>query len=540
MSLLLCGCDRGGNGAPPAGFESGTIVAGKPAIKEDPFAGTNVLRIQIDVSEEAYNELRRTGWGGGQSRPTVKATVREGGGVFTNVAIHLKGTAGSFQPVDGDPGLTLNFEKFALGQTFHGLHKISLNNSIQDPSYLTEKVCRELFMAAGVPVPRSGHARVWLNGRDLGIHVLVEGYNKQFLKRYFKNTQGNLYDGGFVQDLTGDLTVNSGENPKDRSGLDALIAAAGEKDRDKIMAGLEKTVDVDRFLSLMAMDVLLVDWDGYPMNRNNYRVFHDLDAHRMVFFPHGMDQMFGVVRRTPDCPILPQMHGMVARALLKTPEGRRRYLARLTEFYTNVFHVEATLRRVDELAAVVRPAVAEANPGFGQYYDSQVEMLKARIVQRDQSLRRQIASVNAAPNTEPNILAQLTGWEPAGQTDGARFQEKLKYDGTSVLYIGANRGETTASWRTFVPLQPGRYRFEGRVMPRSFHATGADAEAGVRLRTSTGVASRSLAGGSNWQRLSCPFVAPADGKEIEFVCELRGGQGEAYFDLESLQVVPER
>src|SRR5262245_60903186 len=156
----------------------------KKGPEEGLFAGTNVLRIQIEIPPKGMAMLRNTAWGNGQQRPTARATVREGGKVYTNVAIHLKGAAGRFRPLDDKHGFTLNFEKFATGQSFHGLHKLSLNNSVQDPSFLAEKICRELFEAAGVPVPRASHAKLALNGRDLGLYVLTEGFNKQFLKRY--------------------------------------------------------------------------------------------------------------------------------------------------------------------------------------------------------------------------------------------------------------------------------------------------------------------------------------------------------------------
>ena len=115
-------------------------------------------------------------------RPSVRATVREGELVWTNVSLHLKGAAGSFRSVDDKPALTLNFDKFPDGQRFHGLQKISLNNSVQDASYVHEKICRDLFRAAGMPVPRTDYATVELNGRRLGLFVLVEGWNKQFLR----------------------------------------------------------------------------------------------------------------------------------------------------------------------------------------------------------------------------------------------------------------------------------------------------------------------------------------------------------------------
>ena len=192
---------------------------------------SDVPRIRIEISRRGMDTLRQYQWAwGGNSweRTNVLATVREGDAVYRNVAIHLKGGAGSFRSVDQKPALTLTFDKVDGAQRFHGLKKIHLNNSVQDPSYLSEQLSRELFEAAGVPVPRASHAVVELNGRALGLYVMVEGWNKQFLKRHFQNTKGNLYDGGFAKDITYPLEVNSGDNPNDRSALDALVQAAQE------------------------------------------------------------------------------------------------------------------------------------------------------------------------------------------------------------------------------------------------------------------------------------------------------------------------
>jgi spore coat protein H len=357
----------------------------------------SVPRIQVFISAAGINALRVSGWGNGQQRPVVKATVREGGLVYTNVAVHLKGSMGSFRPIDDNPGLTLNFSKFALGQTFHGLHKCSLNNSVQDHSFLSEIICRELFDAAGVPAPRAGLATLSLNGRYFGVRVLVEGANKQFLKRYFNDAKGNLYDGGFCQDITGSLAVNSGDNPEVHTGLRALVAALREPDPAKRWDRLNQTLDMDRFISFIAMEILECHWDGYAMNINNWRIFHDLSSNRMVFIPHGMDQMFGIRRANPNYPILPlPMRGWVARVVLSNPEGRRLYLERVSRLYHQVFKVDAILARVDDLAASIRPVIAQTNPQGALYHDESVRRLKERIVQRDQSLRRQLRNLGLA------------------------------------------------------------------------------------------------------------------------------------------------
>src|ERR1043166_5638057 len=326
---------------------------------EDLFTDRALPRLRVEISPEGMATLRSYEWewgGNSWARTNVLGTVREGTEVYTNVALHLKGGAGSFRSVDQKPALTLNFDKFAPGQRFHGLQKIHLNNSVQDPSYLCEQISRELFLAAGVPVPRATHATLDLNGRSLGLYVLVEGWNKQFLKRHFQNTKGNLWDGGFAKEITTRLEVNSGDHPEDRSALDALIQAAQEPDPVKRIGDLQRTLDLDRFLTFIALEVMLAHWDGYALNRNNYRVFHDLDSGRVVFLPHGLDQMFGVWRAKPESSITPQLRGLVAKAVVQTPEGRRRFLVRMSELATNVFKVETMTRRLDELEAKVRPA----------------------------------------------------------------------------------------------------------------------------------------------------------------------------------------
>ncbi len=92
---------------------------------------------------------------------------------------------------------------------------------------------------------------------------------------------------------------------------------------------------MDHFVAFMAMEVMLGHRDGYCLARNNYRVYHDLDSGKMVFFPHGMDQLFG----NPDAPWQPHMAGLVAKAVMETTEGNRRYRASFASLLTNIFRV---------------------------------------------------------------------------------------------------------------------------------------------------------------------------------------------------------
>src|SRR5580765_3537767 len=344
----------------------GRLSAAEPSnprqTPDELFTNDLVPRLRIEISPEGMAILRGYEWDktvNGQDRSNVLATIREGDTVYTNVAIHLKGGLGSFRPVDDKPALTLSFDKFSSGQRFHGLQKVYLNNSVQDPSYLSEKICREMFLAAGLPAPRAGHAMVQLNRRNLGLYVLLEGWDKRFLKQHFNDARGNLYDGGYGNEVTNRLDINSGDFPNDRSRLELLAKASEDPDLGKRLARMGEALDVDRFLTFVAMEIMLAHWDGYTMNRNNFRIFHDLSSNRLVFLPHGMDQMFGIFRSTPASTITPHMKSLVSRAVLEVPEGRRRYLERMSQLLTNVYHAEDLSRRVQQLAAPLRPALAD-------------------------------------------------------------------------------------------------------------------------------------------------------------------------------------
>ncbi len=265
-----------------AAFCAGSLWAAAPAgvasdkADEPIFQGSIPIRIAIEIPEEGMQQLRNSQSGfqrrrNPQVRPQVKARVVEGDRIYTNVAVQVKGTS-SFRPVDSMPSLTLNFNKFTSNQAFHGLTKIYLNNSAQDPTLLHEKFARELFAAAGVPVPRSDHSFVTLNGRRLGLYVLVEGYSQQFLQRYFKRTDGNLYDQPVLTDIDGPLEVSSGANPTNHTALRKLLAATREPDPEERFRALEGVLDMDRFLSMVAVETILCHSDSYSMSRNNDRV----------------------------------------------------------------------------------------------------------------------------------------------------------------------------------------------------------------------------------------------------------------------------
>jgi spore coat protein H len=492
----------------------------------DLFTTGVIPRLRIELEPGALQSLRK------DPREFVAAKVSEASAVYPKVGVHLKGSTGSFRPIDDKPGLTLDFCRFEEGQKFHGLRRIYLNNSVEDPSFANEKLASELFQAAGVPAPRVTRAMLVLNGRNLGLYVLKEGFTEDFLACHFKRVGGELYEPDEGHDVDQRLKRNSVLAPvENRVAVEALATAVAEPDPARRWQRLEAVLDTDRFIAFMAMEVMLGHRDGYCLSRNNFRVYHDLDTGKVVFFPHGMDQLLG----TADLPWRPTLAGLVAQGIMATSEGRERYAAMFGSLFTNVFKAAALTNRVDQLATELRPVLS------GSEWDrlrNEVTMVKGRIVQRQLSLQSQLARPPLRLIEHQSGAAHLDGWLIAEAPTKGRMDQVNGPGNVPSLRIVAG-AETLASWRAKSLIGRGRYRFEGRAcvagvqpLPHGQHQ-GAGLRVGGKTRQKD-----SLTGDSAWKMLIMEFQVEQATEEIEFICELCARAGEAWFDLDSLKVVP--
>lgn len=351
------------------------------------FADTKTVpRFVISPDKATMDKLRR------DPRKYVPVPVTIDGEEYKDVAMHLKAGAGSFRPVDDRPALTLNFDKYVEKQRFHGLDKLHLNNSVQDPAWMTEIVCGDMFLAAGVPTARGTHAIVELAGKSRGLYVLKEGYNRSFTKRHFRDPDGNLYDGGFCTDINSPLARNAGREEKpEHADLKALVEACQERDIAKRKERVEKLLDLDRFITLAALEAMCWHWDGYCLKPNNYRVYHEPTLDKIIIIPHGMDQMFGVPGGDTNGPISAPSAGLVARAVFEVPEWRKRYYERVAELRKTVFQPDKLNRRIDELTEKLMPVLKEVDRGLAREFPNRVKQLKELIRRRTESIDRQLA-----------------------------------------------------------------------------------------------------------------------------------------------------
>jgi hypothetical protein len=487
-------------------------------------SGPAVHRIRIVLGPDGTAALRS------DPRGYVRADVEADGEMFRGARIHLKGSTGSFRKLDEKPSLTIDLGAVGGGRAFRGGAKFHLDNSVEDPSYLCGLIGGEIFRSVGIPAPEVSHARVVLDGRDLGLYVLVEGFTPDFLQRSFAGVDGALLEPGPGQDIDGRMQVKSGKPAaRIQTRRRALAAAASETDPSVRWRRLEETLDVDRFITSMAVEVLIGHRDGYALARNNFRLHIDIATGKAVFLPQGMDQLFAPV----DLPLAPQMAGSVARAVMDSPEGRRRYQARIRELAPQVLDVAALQRRVDAAVAALRASATRA-----EMEDIAVAAagLIERIRQRAEEVRRLSDRDRTAAVEFIDGVASLAGWEADVVPDSGRLDRAFAPDATPALHIVAGP-VTSAAWRTTVRLPAGRYRLEGRARTAGVTALPFGSNHGAVLRIGGGVPrSSSLLGDSPWSGLAVEFEVGSGGGDVLLLCELRASRGEAWFDAGSLRL----
>ena len=520
--LVLCGLGRGALPAAPAGKPGGL-----PA--------DQILQLRIEIEPASLDRLRK------EPRQFVPARVMEGTSVLSGVGIHLKGSTGSFRPVDEKPSLTLDFSRFGGAGRFHGLRKIHLNNSLEDPSFANEMLGSGLFAAAGLPAAQATRALVELNGRKLGLYVLMEGFTEDFLARHFPRFGGDLYEPDVGRDVDDHLKRNSvAAVARGRSVLTDLASAALEKDLPLRWERLNRTLDMEQFTTFMALEVLIGHRDGYCLARNNYRVYHDPQADRIRFFPHGMDQLFG----NADLPWQPAMAGLVARAVMETPQGSEQYAARFKSLFTNLLSITTLTGRVDQLALQLRPSLGNAE--WAALVEASTAT-KARIVDRHRALGEQLSRTPLRALQFELGAARPEGWALAEKGATDKLDQTTSPDGTLSLHIAAN-SDTVASWHARGLLQPGRYRFEGMVRTDGLKPLSNGNPPGATLRVRGQKATiqgnppvkpnETPGGGSNaWRLVGTEFEVRQAMEDVEFLCELRAGAGEVWFDLKTLKVL---
>jgi len=539
LTVFMCGigCERSKLPANPVEVADSTSTHShpfeRPNDNSDPssevFSTRAVHALKLGISPNNISKIQR------DERPYVKATLDESGGEsFAAIGIKLKGAAGSYQGFDGKPGFTINMDKYEKEIRFHSLDKFHLNNSVQDETYLNEWLGSEIFRKANYPAPRVAHAILTINERPPELYVLREGYDAMLIQRFFAAANGNLYDGGFVQDLDSELEKDGGDGVDDHSDLRRIATRLGSDDFEGRVTAMMELIDLDRFMTFFALERMVSHWDGYCNSANNYRLYVDPESNQAVFLPHGMDQIFG----DTGMPLFDPNGALAARVVMSSNTLRSKYREKLRELMP-IFHPpEGLLKEIDSKALQLQQGIEELGEEFIEQHRQRVEELKERVRERAVNLVAQLEEKEPSPSEIPlNDYLDLDSWYPS--TDGEMIAATVSEEGTAdealeVRFGGEQTG--MGAWRCPILLSRGKYHLRGRFRVSELQPLDTENLETIVYGTQRDERWLRWDGDAMWQEIAMEISVVEDRALIEVLIGIRGATGKLVIDKKSLRI----
>jgi hypothetical protein len=280
--------------APPqeTGEEDEDEIEQVPGVKdpiEQLFAGETVPVFELELSEAAIAALA-------QAPDTyVEGALTFGDVRLDRVGVRLKGE-NSFLPISQKAAFKIKLDEYVEDQELYGLRSLTFNNLVSDATYLHEWMSYRHFRLLDLPAARTGHAWIHLNGEPYSLYAFIETIDKRFLKRWFDEADGPMWELADVDFQVGYLDSFQLEEGEDDRALLVNLANALALPGEKAIVAAEPYLNWSKFLDFWAAEIIVGQFDSYPYSSpgDDCHVYSDPgDGGRLVFIPHGMDETYG-------------------------------------------------------------------------------------------------------------------------------------------------------------------------------------------------------------------------------------------------------
>ncbi len=184
LSLILCAVFMNGEAL---GIQAASKIMGYESCLFD----TSKVHT-IDIAIDDWDTFLDTA----QSEEYSVCSVVIDGEAISNVGIRGKGNTSlsTVSSMDSDRySFKIEFDQYDSTKTYHGLDKLSLNNIIQDNTYMKDYLTYQMMGEFGVAAPLCSYAYITVNGEDWGLYLAVEAVEESFLQRNYGSNYGDLY-----------------------------------------------------------------------------------------------------------------------------------------------------------------------------------------------------------------------------------------------------------------------------------------------------------------------------------------------------------
>jgi len=273
------------------------------------------------------------------------------------------------------PGYNIKIKNGSL----YDVKILRLRSNVRDATLMHEKLSSDMLYKMGIPTTSANYINIEVNGEDLGLFVLSNKIKKDFIKKYFgESNTTNLYECGhngirFEDNGVGQECNNIKEELIDfrddiQAFNDAINNATSVED-------IEKVLDVDQFLRSIAFEFLTVSWDNFLGISHNYFWYKRKDG-KWIIIHNDFDETWGqdysyfiyvVYNLYADRRYIPvqdeinianisirdiDLDHKILKYLIHDDDTRFRKI--IGEYVKKVFNPKVLLPRIDEIAELIR------------------------------------------------------------------------------------------------------------------------------------------------------------------------------------------
>lgn len=317
---------------------------------------STIQEIRITFAEANWDYLLDSMIQVGDGTGRLIADVVINGQDFPNSAVRYKGFS-SWQQDEVKNPFNIELDFPAKNRNYKGYSKLKLSNVIQDPSFVREVLAYRIARKY-MPASMANYAKVFVNGKLMGLYTNVEAVDKYFVKKFFDSDENAFFKGSpaslqYPFGQNANLAYTHGSDTLDYmpyykmesdGGWGELLSFIYTLNYDT--ANLESVLDVDRTLWMHAFNYSVLNLDSYIGYCQNYYLYKD-DNGRFNPIVWDLNMSFGSFRNSDGTQLslsIPKMKSLnplqhlysptytprpLTKNLFQNPRWRKMYLAHM-------------------------------------------------------------------------------------------------------------------------------------------------------------------------------------------------------------------
>ncbi|OUM57236.1 hypothetical protein PIROE2DRAFT_48887, partial [Piromyces sp. E2] len=278
----------------------------------------------------------------------------------------------------------------AEGKELFGRKSIKVRAEYVDPTFLREKTYFDILNASGAPTSQGKYTRVFINKNEIGLFLITDDFTSGgFLKGIFNN--GKKFEGEYAvfkadyypndgKGAVGDFSYHGtssnkydiyyykGEkkNVSNKKMVEDILVPF-IKDISDYPKTKKLNLDIERFLTAMAVEFLAYAGDNFWMKPGNYFIFKDIAKNMWHFIDSDFDLTFGhgdpsdVIGSTIDNYVKISKEISTARPLIdnlrKVSSNNDFLKSAIKRLIQTSFNINVLEKRIDSLASMIKEDV---------------------------------------------------------------------------------------------------------------------------------------------------------------------------------------